>query len=245
MLPLIWRRKTCYVSHRAVSPLEYSSSDFPNKSINTFPGPPPITSQTAYIVHHLNYSYLAPDAFLCLSQLELNLLPFSSLFFQASDLAPVSAAAAAAFSSTSTKRCESLVQPCCSLVRKWSILFSAWKNSFCMAIWVANLRPWVALIEAMDHVLKPMLRIHRGWWRKTLALFCSPILHKSPRMVQSICLGQLLKGPYLYQNRRICWLQHLWRSWKHQMATDESPVYSISAESYLRPAPIKTYLWRS
>lgn len=125
------------------------------------------------------------------------------------------------------QRCQSPAQPCCSLLRQWNILVSSWKNSFCMAIWAASLRLWVALIEAMDHVQKPMLRSQRGWCKKTLAQFCSPILHKNPRMIWSTCLGRFLKGPYLWHSRRIHCLQHLWRFRKHQMATDGSPVYSL------------------
>lgn len=105
-------KKTCNVSqqvvhlHRNILVLTFLT-----KALTLFQVSRPVISQTACTGSHLNHSYLAPDVFLCLSQLELNLLPFSSLFFQASDLAPVSAATA--FSSSSTEMsvsCATLLQ---------------------------------------------------------------------------------------------------------------------------------------
>lgn len=189
-------------------PQKYPSCDFHNKSINTSPSIP-AGSQTASLGSNWNYSYLGPEEFLCLFQLELNLLPLSSLFFRLQ----------ISFSKCSSSlfslfyRDMSLVEPCCSLLRQWNNLFSAWRSSFCMAIWAAGLRPQEVLINAMDHVERLMLRSQKGWWKKTLALFCS--CHRSEKSKDSTkCIhGALCQGDLIH-SRIIHCLQHLWRSWK-------------------------------
>lgn len=118
----------------------------------------------------------------------------------------VSVSAAAPFSPSYTKTCKSLVQPCCSLLRQWNNLFSAWGSSFCMAIWAAGLRPRVVLIEAMDHVQRLILRSQKGWRKKTLTVFWSPQPSWKSKEGTKYIHGAACQGD-LYHSRRIHWLQ--------------------------------------